>query len=156
MRRLHVHSRVADLEASVAFYTRFFGQVPDVLEHDYAKWLLDDPRVNFAISNEPGHEPGIEHLGFDFDSKEDFEAFRRDPERAALDRENEDGIVCCYANSDKAWFTDPDNVEWETFFTFGASDTYHGPDDSETELRMPTITRRDSGRDAGTACCDAD
>ena len=140
MRRLHVHSHVTDVEASVAYYTRFFGKSPEVLKHDYAKWLLDDPRVNFAISNEAGHEAGIAHLGFQFDDKEDFETFRREPDRAPLDRENENDTVCCYANSDKAWFTDPDNVEWETFFTFGAAETYRGAD--EQELRMPMTTDR--------------
>ena len=143
MRRLHVHSHVTDVEASVAYYTRFFGKTPDVLKHDYAKWLLDDPRLNFAISDANG-EPTIAHLGFEFDDKQDFEAFRREPDRAPLDRENENDTVCCYANSDKAWFTDPDNVEWETFFTFGAAETFHGTgqddDGQQRERPMPMTT----------------
>lgn len=146
MRRLHVHSHVTDIEASIAYYSRFFGQEPDVRKHDYAKWLLDDPRVNFAISSECGG-PGIAHLGLQFDDKQEFEAFRKDPGRASLDRANEDDTVCCYANSDKAWFADPDNVEWETFFTFGAADTYHGDENPERELRMPIITHRATGAD---------
>jgi hypothetical protein len=146
MRRLHVHTHVDDVAASVTYYTRFFGQPPDVLKHDYAKWLLEDPRVNFAISNEAGHAPGIAHLGLQFDDRAEFEAFRQAPDRAALDRTNEDDTVCCYANSDKAWFTDPDKVDWETFFTFGAAETCRGVDDPERELRMPMTTHR--------VCCD--
>ncbi|MEP4380773.1 MAG: ArsI/CadI family heavy metal resistance metalloenzyme [Alphaproteobacteria bacterium] len=149
MKRLHVHSRVADVEASVAYYSKFFGQAPDVRKDDYAKWLLDDPQVNFAISNEPGHASGIEHLGFHFDTKEEFEAFRSEDARAPLGRTDEDGTTCCYANSDKAWFTDPDNVPWETFFTFGESDTYHGLDTPAGAAGMPDMTHQAS---AGTCC----
>ena len=154
MKRLHVHSRVADVAASVAYYTKFFGQAPDVQKHDYARWLLDDPRVNFAISNEPGHAPGIEHLGFQFDTRAEFEAFRGAADRAPLGRTDEDGTTCCYANSDKAWFTDPDNVPWETFFTFGASDSYHALDTPSgapgKANGMPVMTHQ-----AG-ACCVPD
>lgn len=152
MKRLHIHSRVADVEASVAYYSRFFGQAPDVVKNDYAKWLLDDPQVNFAISNEPGHAPGIEHLGFHFDTKEEFEAFRGEADRAPLGRTDEDGTTCCYARSDKAWFTDPDNVPWETFFTFGAADTYHGLDTPTGAPGIPVMTHNKGA----AACCGTD
>lgn len=126
MKRFHVHVAVEDLNASLAFYSKLFGTEPAVLKVDYAKWMLDDPRINFAISRR-AMEPGVDHLGFQVDSAEELhgmEAQLRSADAALL---TESDTVCCYARSDKRWVTDPQGVAWETFHTLGTSDTYSAP-----------------------------
>jgi catechol 2,3-dioxygenase-like lactoylglutathione lyase family enzyme len=116
MKRFHVHVSVKDLDSSIRFYSTVFGVAPAVRKSDYAKWMLDDPRLNFAISRR-GHTPGVNHLGFQLDTDEELKAMRRavaDGELAALDQTN---AACCYAKSDKYWLTDPQGVAWETFHT---------------------------------------
>jgi catechol 2,3-dioxygenase-like lactoylglutathione lyase family enzyme len=116
MKRFHVHVSVKDLDSSIRFYSTVFGVTPVVRKSDYAKWMLDDPRLNFAISQR-GHAPGVNHLGFQLDTEEELKAMRRvvaDGELAALDQTN---ATCCYAKSDKYWLTDPQGVAWETFHT---------------------------------------
>lgn len=116
MKRFHVHVSVKDLDSSIRFYSAVFGVAPAVRKSDYAKWMLDDPRLNFAISQR-GHAPGVNHLGFQLDTDEELKAMRRvvaDGELAALDQAN---AACCYAKSDKYWLTDPQGVAWETFHT---------------------------------------
>jgi catechol 2,3-dioxygenase-like lactoylglutathione lyase family enzyme len=123
MKRLHVHVGVSDLDRSVAFYSTLFGAQPTVTKADYAKWMLDDPRVNFAIS--AGHAArGIEHLGIEAEEGNELaEVYGRlkAADRPVLD---EGSTTCCYAKSEKAWTSDPDGVLWEAFFTNGASTVY--------------------------------
>lgn len=124
MKRLHVHVGVGDLDHSKAFYSALFGAEPTVVKHDYAKWMLDDPRVNFAISSEGHAAHGIEHLGIQVeDSDELVEVYARlkVANRPVLE---EDATTCCYAKSEKNWITDPDGVVWETFLTHGESTVY--------------------------------
>ena len=116
MKRFHVHAHVQDLPQSVAFYTRLFGVEPTRLESDYAKWMLDDPRINFAISAR-GAKPGIDHLGFQTDSAEELAELKARATNADMALLDEGQTSCCYARSDKHWITDPQGVAWEHFHT---------------------------------------
>jgi catechol 2,3-dioxygenase-like lactoylglutathione lyase family enzyme len=123
MKRLHVHVAVDDLARSVGFYSRLFAAEPTVLRDDYAKWMLDDPRVNFAISTR-GVVPGIEHLGIQVeDPGELAEVYGR--LQAAEGPVLEEGqTTCCYAKSEKSWIADPSGIAWEAFLTIGEHTTY--------------------------------
>ena len=114
MNRFHVHLNVADLPASVAFYSRLFGTAPTVAKPDYAKWMLDDPRINFAISH-TGRAPGIDHLGLQVDSADELAALGPRLQAAGGAVVPEEGAQCCYARSDKLWTHDPQGTRWETF-----------------------------------------
>ena len=119
MKRLHVHVGVHDLDRSIQFYSNLFAAEPTVTKSDYAKWRLDDPRVNFAISQR-GREAGLAHLGIEVDSREELgEAYAR-LRKADTPVLEEGPVTCCYARSEKAWVTDPAGIPWETFFTSGA------------------------------------
>lgn len=123
MKRLHVHVGVQNLDQSIGFYSTLFGTSPTVVKDDYAKWLLDDPRVNFAISS-GNTRKGIEHLGIQVESAGELsEVYGR---LKAADRPvlEEGSTTCCYAKSEKSWITDPDGVVWEAFLTNGASTVY--------------------------------
>lgn len=125
MKRLHVHVGVTDLEQSIAFYSALFAAEPSVRKSDYAKWMLEDPRVNFAISHRPDHG-GVRHLGIQVETSEELaEVYER--LRAADGPVLEEGATtCCYARSEKSWINDPQGVTWETFLTFGEATTYGG------------------------------
>ncbi len=118
MKRLHIHVAVTDLEKSVAFYSAFFGVAPTKQKSDYAKWMLDDPRVNFAISAR-GAQPGLDHLGIQTETPEELQSLRDQLARNGLAAVNEGETTCCYANSDKSWLTDPNGVAWEAYHTMG-------------------------------------
>lgn len=118
MKRFHVHARVHDLAASIAFYSRLFGTEPVRVEADYAKWMLDDPRINFAISARGG-APGIDHLGFQTDDAVELAELKARATAADLALLDEGETSCCYARSDKYWVTDPQGVAWEQFHTLG-------------------------------------
>ena len=123
MKRLHVHVSVQDLAASIRFYRALFGVEPVVTHSDYAKWMLEDPRVNFAISVD--RQPiGVNHLGFQVDSDEELRGMRAQLEAADRRLVSEDGQHCCYARSDKYWVTDPTGIAWETFHTLGSIPVY--------------------------------
>jgi catechol 2,3-dioxygenase-like lactoylglutathione lyase family enzyme len=142
MKRLHVHVSVKDLDASVCFYSRLFASDPAIRKPDYAKWMLDDPRVNFAISQRDGR-PGVQHLGIQVGDRaelaEVYERLRR-AERPVIE---EGETTCCYAHSEKSWIEDPQGVQWETFLTTGESTVYG------TEEIRPKAERRA----ARAACC---
>jgi catechol 2,3-dioxygenase-like lactoylglutathione lyase family enzyme len=124
MKRLHVHVGVENLEQSTRFYSTLFGAAPTVAKDDYAKWMLDVPRVNFAISANHHAARGIEHLGIQAESDEELaEVYRR---LNAADRPmlEEGATTCCYAKSEKSWISDPDGIVWEAFFTNGQSTVY--------------------------------
>jgi catechol 2,3-dioxygenase-like lactoylglutathione lyase family enzyme len=116
MKRFHVHVHVADLPASIGFYSKLFAAEPTRHETDYAKWMLDDPRINFAISTR-GTATGVDHLGFQTDDAEELAALKARAEAADLAPADTGESSCCYARSDKHWVTDPQGVAWEHFHT---------------------------------------
>lgn len=118
MKRFHVHLNVQDLGKSIAFYSKLFAAEPTRVESDYAKWMLEDPRVNFAISTRGG-EPGVDHLGFQTDNAEELVALKDRAEAADMALLDEGQATCCYARSDKHWVTDPQGIAWEHFHTLG-------------------------------------
>jgi catechol 2,3-dioxygenase-like lactoylglutathione lyase family enzyme len=123
MKRLHVHVSVKDLPASIRFYRTLFASEPVVTKPDYAKWMLEDPRVNFAISTQ--RQPvGINHLGFQVDTDEELHGMRAQLEAADARMVAESEQPCCYAKSDKYWVTDPTGIAWETFHTLGSIPVY--------------------------------
>lgn len=119
MKRFHVHAHVEDLQASIAFYTRMFGAAPTRVESDYAKWMLEDPRLNFAISTR-GERPGIDHLGFQTDTEDELAELKARAQAAEMAMLDEGETTCCYARSDKYWITDPQGIAWEQFHTLGS------------------------------------
>ena len=116
MKRFHVHVQVSDLQASIAFYAKLFGAAPTRTEGDYAKWMLDDPRINFAISQRGG-APGVDHLGIQTDSEAELQDLRERAQAADLALADVGEAACCYARSDKHWITDPQGIAWEHFHT---------------------------------------
>jgi catechol 2,3-dioxygenase-like lactoylglutathione lyase family enzyme len=125
MKRLHVHVGVSDLEQSIQFYANLFASEPTVRKHDYAKWMLEDPRVNFAISSRQDGG-GVRHLGIQVESAEELSEVYARLRKADAPVLEEGKTTCCYAKSEKSWITDPQGVSWETFFTTGESTTYGG------------------------------
>ena len=138
MKRFHVHLGVDDLAQSIRFYTGLFGAEPSVRKEDYAKWMIDDPRLNFAISQR-GSRVGLNHLGLQVDSADELAAVRNrfaDADRASV--EDQPGASCCYARSDKHWVTDPQGIAWEGYHTLGDIQLFGGDDEASR---------------AGSACC---
>jgi catechol-2,3-dioxygenase len=123
MKRFHVHISVGDLNESVRFYSALFGAEPTLLESDYAKWMLEDPRVNFAISQRSVAR-GIEHVGIQVENRSELEEVYARLQRAERPVLEEGATTCCYAQSEKSWVTDPQGVQWETFLTTGKSTVY--------------------------------
>lgn len=118
MKRFHVHAHVEDLQKSIAFYSAMFDAQPSRVESDYAKWMLDDPRINFAISTRGG-KPGVDHLGIQTDTDEELAELKARAQAADLALLDEGQTTCCYARSDKHWLTDPQGIAWEHFKTLG-------------------------------------
>ena len=123
MKRMHVHVSVDNIDNAVGFYSALFATKPAVVKHDYAKWMLDDPHVNFAISSRGG-SPGLDHLGIQVESEDELQdVYSR--LRGAEQKVVEEGkTTCCYAKSEKSWVDDPAGISWETFFTTGESTNY--------------------------------
>lgn len=144
LKRLHMHVGVSDLDKSIRFYTTLFGAEPTVVKADYAKWMLEDPRVNFAISQRDGAQKGIEHVGLQVEDKAELEevyARLKAADRPVLE---EGATACCYAQSEKSWISDPDGVVWEAFLTEGESTTYGG---------NPDLDQLASANASSGACC---
>ncbi|OLB11300.1 MAG: glyoxalase/bleomycin resistance/dioxygenase family protein [Gammaproteobacteria bacterium 13_2_20CM_66_19] len=146
MKRLHVHVSVRDLDASVRFYSQLFAAAPSTRKPDYAKWMLEDPRVNFAISQRDG-KPGVQHLGIQVEDRTELaEVYER--LRSAEGPVIEEGeTTCCYAHSEKSWIDDPQGVQWETFLTTGQS-TVYGTD----EIRPKSAKLSEAPCCAPTCC----
>ncbi|MGH6961473.1 MAG: ArsI/CadI family heavy metal resistance metalloenzyme [Dongiaceae bacterium] len=123
MKRLHVHLAVSDVAQSTQFYSMLFGAAPTVLKHDYAKWMLEDPRVNFAISRR-GRAAGLDHFGIQVDDAAELAGVAGRLDQAGQSVFRQMATTCCYAKSDKAWVDDPQGIAWETFRTFGDSTVY--------------------------------
>ncbi|GLQ90978.1 ArsI/CadI family heavy metal resistance metalloenzyme [Dyella flagellata] len=131
MKRFHVHVNVENLESSIRFYNMLFGAKPSVVKSDYAKWMLEDPRINFAISQRSS-AIGIDHLGLQADDENELSAIGERLQSADAVALAEKGATCCYAHSDKYWAEDPQGVRWESFFTHGEATTYSSaPKESE-------------------------
>jgi catechol 2,3-dioxygenase-like lactoylglutathione lyase family enzyme len=126
MKRLHVHVGVSDLDRSIGFYSTLFGNPPAVVKPDYAKWMLDDPRVNFAISSGERPVKGIEHLGIQAEDESELADVYGRLKAADRPMLEEGKTTCCYAKSEKSWIADPDGVIWEAFHTNGDSIVYGG------------------------------
>lgn len=139
MKRFHVHARVEDLPASIAFYSRLFGAAPTRTERDYAKWMLDDPRINFAISSRGG-ALGVDHLGIQTDTADELAELKARAESADMTPQDVGETSCCYARSDKHWITDPQGIAWEHFHTL-------------VDIPVFSETPRTSGVDTSAACC---
>lgn len=127
MKRFHVHLNVNDLDRNVEFYSALFAARPTVVKPDYAKWMLDEPRVNFAIST-TGRDGGLDHLGFQVDTAEELATLGPQLTAAGGALVPEAGAICCYARSDKLWTEDPQGTRWETFHTIGEATTYYAAD----------------------------
>jgi catechol 2,3-dioxygenase-like lactoylglutathione lyase family enzyme len=138
MKRMHVNLSVSDLEKSISFYSALFGAEPSVQKTDYAKWMLDDPRVNFAISTR-GSQDGIDHLGIQVEDEKELNEVYSRLKTAGGPIIDEGATTCCYAESRKSWIYDPEGVAWETFLTLGESPVY-GTDQIKSA-------------DSGSACC---
>jgi hypothetical protein len=154
MKRFHVHVNVDQLDSSIRFYTTLFGAAPSVLEADYAKWMLDDPRVNFAISQR-GRQAGVDHLGMQAENDAELAAIGTRLHAADAIALTEKGTTCCYARSDKFWAEDPQGVRWETFHTHGSATTYtEAPDESGAACCGPATTSAPAAScGANTGCC---
>ena len=142
--RFHVHVGVADLDQSIAFYSGLFGAQPSVAKADYAKWMLDDPKVNFAISQKDGAAKGVEHLGVQVDNEGELAAVYGRLQAAGGPVLEEGATTCCYAKSEKSWIADPDGVVREAFLTTGASTDYGV---------VPDFAGLASDKAAANACC---
>ena len=119
MKRFHVHVAVHDLDKSIAFYSAMFGEQPSVVKSDYAKWMLEDPRINFAISRR-GQAPGVNHLGMQAEDDAELETIHSNLQKADTTVVADKGAHCCYAMSDKYWVTDPQGIAWESFRSLGS------------------------------------
>ena len=118
MKRFHAHVHVDDLAQSIAFYSKLFAAAPTRVEADYAKWMLEDPRVNFAISTR-GAKPGLDHFGMQTDDAQELAELKARAEAADMALLDEGNTTCCYARSEKHWVTDPQGIAWEHFHTLG-------------------------------------
>ena len=154
MKRMHVHVAVSDLAKSITFYSKLFDTEPSVVESDYAKWMLDDPRVNFAISAR-GISPGLDHLGIQVDSGHELQEIHDRLDAAGQTMVSQEATMCCYARSDKHWVTDPQGLAWETFHTLGSAPVYGvGREAAIKEKSCCTSDPLPSA--AARACCDTE
>lgn len=147
MNRLHLHIAVDDINQSIGFYTALFGTEPTVTKDDYAKWMLDDPAVNFAISDRATGKTGVDHVGIQTDSRDGLDAITARLHAAEQAMLQQEATTCCYAESDKTWVEDPSGVRWETFYTHGEAAVYGADATGALEYKP-----RPSAR-AGSSCC---
>ncbi|ACG77443.1 lactoylglutathione lyase, glyoxalase family protein [Phenylobacterium zucineum HLK1] len=153
MKRLHLHVNVPDLDKSIAFYATLFGAQPSVVKDDYAKWMLDDPRVNFAISTRAASTgaAGLDHVGVQVDSAAELAELAGRLKAAGAETFDQEATTCCYARSDKSWVSDPAGLRWETFFTFGEATTYgESPEEAQAKLAPAAVAAPVA---ATSSCC---
>lgn len=151
MKRLHVHVSVDNLADSIRFYSSMFNAQPSVEKRDYAKWMLDDPRMNFAISQR-GAATGLNHLGIQVESADELDEMQARLQALQPDVEKEEGVACCYAKSDKYWVTDPSGIAWETFHTLDAIPVFGAPENAKTQACCIPLARIEIGK-ADASCC---
>jgi lactoylglutathione lyase len=159
MKRFHVHAHVEDLQASIAFYSKLFGAQPTRVESDYAKWMLEDPRINFAVSTR-GSKPGVDHLGFQTDTEEELVELKARAQAADMALHDQGATSCCYARSDKHWITDPQGIAWEHFHTLADIPVFSDEADATASpAAQASACCAPSGRPvgipvkAGSPCC---
>ena len=162
MKRFHVHVNVKDIDASIRFYSNLFATAPSVVKPDYAKWMLDDPRVNFAISQRE-RAVGVDHLGVQAETADELAEIGQRLAAADAIALAEAGTTCCYAHSDKYWAEDPQGLRWETFHTHGVATTYFepasdaaccGPQTQATDAVVAAKGCCGPVASAATSCCD--
>ena len=144
MKRLHLHIAVEDLDRSIGFYSTLFGARPSVVKDDYAKWMLEDPRVNLAISQRD-RAGGVDHVGIQAETSAELAELATRLKAAGETTFDQEATTCCYAKSDKSWITDPSGVRWETFHTFGEATTY-----GEDEVMPAAVSAADVAK---ASCC---
>jgi hypothetical protein len=156
MKRMHVHVSVEELDKSIGFYSTLFAAKPNVVKPDYAKWMLDDPRMNFAISTR-GNVAGLDHLGIQVENSEELQEVYGRLRRADAPVHEVGETTCCYAKSEKSWITDPTGIAWETFLTSGESTDYGASstaDSGEARIAHPKGCCTPKA-DTAAACCAA-
>jgi catechol 2,3-dioxygenase-like lactoylglutathione lyase family enzyme len=158
MKRFHIHVHVDDIAASVAFYSKLFGAEPARIEADYAKWMLDDPRVNFAISTR-GTKAGVDHLGFEAEDTAELAELAQRAQAADMTLLDQGETTCCYARSDKHWIVDPQGIAWEHFHTRDSAPVYGESRQTGPSADSPACCAprgKSVGipvKPAGSACC---
>jgi len=146
MKRFHIHMGVSNLDDSIRFYNALFGAEPVKIKSDYAKWMLDDPRINFAISTRTGKK-GIEHLGIQVDDTLELEELREQFSHANISTHSEGETTCCYAKSEKSWVNDPNGIAWEAYHTMEDAQFFSGEDSEINSCCSPMSDNTD-------ACCN--
>jgi catechol 2,3-dioxygenase-like lactoylglutathione lyase family enzyme len=148
MKRFHVHVAVPNLQESIRFYATMFGVEPTIVKPDYAKWMLEDPRINFAISQRNGARAGVNHLGFQAETDSELEEIHGRLQKAGSDVTEQKNVSCCYARSDKYWVKDPSGIAWESFRSLGTVPVFSEEDPQAQVAQAPTACGA-----AKTACC---
>ncbi|MFM9851821.1 MAG: ArsI/CadI family heavy metal resistance metalloenzyme [Sphingomonadaceae bacterium] len=157
MKRMHLHVGVENIDTSVAFYSTLFAAEPTVLKSDYAKWMLEDPRINFAISSTDHTAIGIEHIGLQVETSEELAEVHTRLKSAGRPVLEEGATNCCYAKSEKNWITDPDGVIWETFLTNGETTVYGDKPVEELAItKLAGMKGAKAANAAPSACCVPD
>lgn len=151
MKRMHLHVSVPNLAQPIQFYETLFGAAPSVVKDDYAKWMLEDPRVNFAISAWGG-AAGVDHVGIQVESAAELGELADRLNAAGARTFDQEATTCCYAKSDKAWVSDPAGVRWETFFTFGETTAYR-EDPVQAAPEASTCRAGAQTQPVAAACC---
>ncbi len=154
MKRMHLHLGVEDIDQSVKFYSTLFAAEPSVLKRDYAKWMLEDPCVNFAITPTSHTAKGIEHIGIQVETSEELAEVHDRLKQAGRPVLEEGATTCCYAQSEKNWITDPDGVIWETFMTNSEATNYGNKLSDELAITaLANLNRLESANASSTSCC---
>lgn len=155
MKRLHIHLAVEDLDKNIAFYSTLFGAQPTLQHDDYAKWMLDDPRINFAISNR-SEKTGLDHMGLQAENDQELQQIKQDLEKTQSPIEEQIGTSCCYSESDKYWITDPQGIAWESFHSLNEIPTFNkekeNSDKTNTSACCPTETKVEI-KSTKSSCC---
>ncbi|RUR19222.1 glyoxalase/bleomycin resistance/dioxygenase family protein [Legionella sp. km535] len=146
MKRFHIHIGVNNLADSIRFYNALFGAEPVKVKSDYAKWMLEDPRINFAISTRTAKH-GVEHLGIQVDDATELDALRKQFSQANISTHSDGETTCCYAKSEKSWVNDPSGIAWEAYHTMEDAQFFSGDKISEGSCSIPS-------QNTSTACCD--
>ena len=147
MKRFHVHIAVDDLAANIHFYSTMFGVPPTVEKSDYAKWMIDDPRINFAISTH-GRDAGLDHLGVQVESEDELAILRNQVGQAELAVIDQPDTICCYSRSDKHWVIDPQGIAWETFRTLQSIPVFSDTVQENTDKQSSACCMESMGSDS--------